>query len=475
MAGGSRGGGEESSRSLSDAGTLSLWDAISIIVGIVVGVSIFKVPPIVFSNTADPLLGLGAWLLGGLLALVGALCYAELATAYPRSGGDYVYLTLAYGRWMGFLFGWTQLAVILTGSIGSLAYVFADYTAGLLDFPAGSNVWVATAAVLVLTGVNFLGLRTGKTVQNLLTVAKLAGLAGLMLAGLALAGGGQSLRPERPVTGPGFGLAMVMVLYAYGGWNDSAFVAAEVRNRSRNMPLALIIGTVAITVLYLLVNGAYLAALGFEPLRDSETPAAEVLRAALGPPGAVAMSLLVMAASLGAVNALILTGSRVYSSLGEDHRLFARLSRWHPRWKSPIWSLAAQAAVSVLLILVVGTALGRSAFDAGLRTLRLQPLAWEQYEGGFDMLIAGTAPAFWFFFLSTGLSVFVLRFRDPQRQRPFAVPWYPLIPAAFCLMSLYMLYASIVHAKALSLLGIVPLLLGLPLYWISRRLSGRES
>ena len=215
---------------------LGLWDAVSVIVGIVVGVSIFKAPPAVFSNVGSPWEGIAAWGLGGLVALVGALCYAELATTYPGSGGDYLYLTRAYGPLVGFLFAWTRLAVILTGNIAALAYVFADYAVTLFRHAdPRAAVWFASAAVAGLTLFNVLGLKVGKSLQNVLSVSKVLGLAGLLITGL-LKGSATSWHASQPATGPGFGLAMVLVLYAYGGWNDAVFVAADVREPRRNMP-----------------------------------------------------------------------------------------------------------------------------------------------------------------------------------------------------------------------------------------------
>ena len=282
---------------------LGLWDAVSVIVGIVVGVSIFKAPPTVFSNVDDPVKGVAIWVLGGLVALDGALCYAELAATYPGSGADYLYLGRAYGPAVGFLFAWTRLAVILTGSIAALAYVFADYAVALLDFHPQSAAWFASAAVVVLTIFNVLGLKVGKSLQNLLTIAKALGLAGLVVAGL-LKGNATAWNASEPVSGPGFGLAMILVLYAYGGWNDAAFVTADVRNPSRNMPRALILGTLLITALYVLANIAYVHALGFVGLRSARAPAADVFGLWLGQRGAAGMSLLVMVSALGAVSGL---------------------------------------------------------------------------------------------------------------------------------------------------------------------------
>lgn len=446
---------------------LGLWDAVSIIVGIVVGVSIFRAPPLVFSNTAGPWAAIGAWLLGGVLSFIGALCYAELATTYPRIGGDYVYLTRAFGRWMGFLFGWAHVAVILPANIGIMAYAFADYAGPFFGLDARAAPWLAVAAVAVLSVLNLCGIVFGKFVQNILTIAKILGL--LAIIGAGFAAGGASWKAVEPVQGPGFGLAMVFVLYAYGGWNDSAFAAAEVRDRERNIPRALLLGTAGITAIYLLANLAYLASLGFEGARAASAPAASVLQNAVGEWGGKAISVIVMASALGAINGLIFTGARVYAALGADHRAFAVLGKWNYRIDAPVWSLLTQGLITFLLILAVGTYAGRDAIDASLRAVHLPIIPWDKYFGGFDTLIAGTAPVFWAFFLLTGLSLFVLRWKDSDLPRVFSAPLYPLTPLAFCLTSAYMLYSSATYARGISLLGIVPLLLGLPLYWLSNR------
>ncbi|MCO6453840.1 MAG: amino acid permease [Pirellulaceae bacterium] len=445
-----------------------MLDAVSIIVGIVVGTAIFKSPTLVFQNVTSAWQGMGLWVLGGVLSLIGGLCYAELATTYPRAGGDYEYLNRAFGRWVGFLFGWAQLVVILTGSIGSMGYAFADYAAGLWNLPHESTVWLAAGAIGVLTITNLLGLGVGKTAQHVLSGAKTLGLVGVIGLGL-FATPAPQLPAERLNVEPSLGLALVFVLYAYGGWNDAAFVAAEVRNRRRNLPLALLLGILGITVVYLLVNAAYLATLGFEGARQSWTPASDVAARAVGPWGARGISLLVMVSALGAINGLILTGSRVYVSLGADHRPLAWLGYWHHRLGAPIGSLVAQGVVSLLLVFAVGTVWGRAAIDGSLTAVGLSGLPWEKYFGGFETLVAGTAPVFWLFFLLTGLSQIVLRIRDPRRPRPFATPLYPLPPLVFCATCLFMLYSSLDYARSLALLGVVPLLLGLPLYALSAR------
>jgi amino acid transporter len=454
---------------------LGLWDAVSIIVGIVIGSSIYQTPPIIFQNVPGPWSALGLWLLCGVLALVGALCYAELATTYPRSGGDYVYLTRAFGPVAGFLFGWAQLAVILPGSMGAMAFIFGDYAADLFGVAPESRVGFATlagaAAVVALALTNAAGVVFGKGVQNALVATKVLGLGGIILIGLLRA------RPDAfqasPTTGdaPVFGVAMILVLYAYGGWNDAALVAADLRQR-RDITRALVLGTVGITVIYLAVNAAYILGLGFDDARRFRpTIASDLFRAGLGEAGGKVMNVLVMVSALGAVNGLLFTRTRLGSALGADHRVFAVLDRWHPTLRTPVWSLAVQSAITLAMIFLVGTAAGRGGIDAALAPVGLGPVPWDRYHGGFDTIFAGTAPVFWAFFLLTGLSLFVLRVKDPKVERPFAlpVPLFPLLPLAFCAMCVFGLYSAANYAGWVSLIGLIPLAAGLPLYWPSRR------
>jgi amino acid transporter len=306
----------------------------------------------------------------------------------------------------------------------------------------------------------------GKSVQNLLSAVKILGLIGIFVAAATCSTRG-SWATSGPMEEASLGLALVFVLYAYGGWNDTAFVAAEVRGQRRNLPLALFLGIGLITAIYLLVILAYLFVLGFEGAQQSATPAADVMQVVMGDWGRSIISGLVMVSALGAINGLILTGSRVYASLGADHSLFARLSRWDVQRGAPATALVVQGLIALLLVLAVGTAAGRQLIDATLQLLGRRALPWEEYFGGFETLVSGTAPVFWGFFLLTGISLFVLRIRDRQRPRPFTTPFFPLPPIIFCGMCGYMLYSSLTYAKGLAILGLLPLAVGLPLYAIS--------
>ena len=466
----------ESDPAMPIAPTLGLWDAVSIIVGIVVGTAIFKSPTMVFQNVAGPWQAMGVWLLGGLLSLIGALCYAELATTYPRSGGDYHYLTKAFGRSMGFLFGWAQLAVILTGSIASMAYAFADYAVNLWSLENVYTVWLAVGAIVALSVMNLLGVIVGKVIQNLLSVVKIVGLVGIVAAGLLSSSRG-SLASTGDLQGPGLGLALVFVFMPMAAGTMPRSWLPKSAGANGTCPWPSSWALALITVVYLLVILAYMLVLGFEGARQTYTPAADTMQRVfesfggdvMGAWGGKTISLLVMISALGAINGLILTGSRVYASLGADHRLFAWLAGWNQRLGAPVAALLAQGAIAVALVLAVGTEVGRGSIDATLRLIGINGLPWEEYFGGFETLVSGTAPVFWMFFMLTGISLFVLRVRDGKRPRPFSTPWFPLPPIIFCLTCAYMLYSSLDYAKGLSIIGLLPLAIGIPLYLISQR------
>jgi amino acid transporter len=449
---------------------LRLWDSVSIIIGIVIGVGIYKTAPDIFMLSSGPWLALAIWCFAGILSLIGAFCYAELGSTYPHSGGDYVYLTRAFHPAVGFLFGWAQFIVIRSGNIGMMAYVFGDYALNLwqpVENAETASLLYAIAAVTVLAVLNVLGVILGKGAQNLLTTLKIIGLAGIVVAGF--------LAPEAavPRAVPGafkwgeVGIAFVLVLYTYGGWNDAALVAAEQRNGKRNIALSLIVGTSLIALIYVLVNLAYLFALGYSRASHSTTIAADVLEHSLGRSGSVAISMLIAVSALGAINGMIFTGSRVYSTMGADSRLFAWLGRWHPRLGTPLWSLLTQWAITIALLLAVGTQTGQGLIDLAIRQFGFAAVQWKGH--GFETLLSWTSPAFWLFFLLTGLSLFVLRWKDRDIERPFTVPLFPVFPLIFCATCVFMLYSATDYAGKLALVPAVLVLAGLPLYFVSRQ------
>lgn len=424
--------------------TLSVVDACAIIVGIVVGVGIYRTPSIVAANVPNEAVFLLAWLLGGVVSVIGALCYAELATAYPHAGGDYHYFTRAFGRDIAFLFAWARLVVMQTGSIALLAFAFGDYASELFSLggPWSAAVYAALA-VSALTILNVIGVQQSKGTQKVLVAIKILGLTVVFIVGIVL--GTPSSAPASSST-PAFGLAMILVLLTYGGWNEAAYISAEVREGHRNMSRALLWSIGTITAIYLLINFTYVRGLGLAAMSQSKVVAADLMRQAIGVAGAIFISALVAIGALGSTNGTIFTGARTAYALGRDFSLLQFLGQWHETANTPVNALLAQGVIALCLILL------------GTRT-----------RGGFETMVDYTAPVFWFFFLLTGLSLFILRTTDPQTRRPFQVPLYPLTPLLFCAFSTFMLHSSLAYTGIGALAGVAALLAGVPVLLVMRR------
>jgi len=422
---------------------LRFVDVVAITVGIVVGAGIFRTPQLVAANASSEATVMLAWAVGGVVSLVGALCYAELATTYPHAGGDYHYLTRAFGHRLSFLFAWARMSVIQTGSIALLAFVFGDYAGHVFPLGSYSSSLYAALAVVALTGLNITGIRQGTLTQNILTIVEVLGLLLIIAAAFIIAPTPDPLVTNAPdaassaASAASFGLVMVFVLFTYSGWNEAVYVSAEMRGRRRNMALALIVSILVITALYMLVNFAYLHALGLEGTARSETIGADVMRRAVGEPGALIISMLIAVSALTSANATVITGARTNYALGRDFPSFAFLGKWNERQGTPINALIVQGAVALLLV--------------GLGT-------WTRK--GFGTIVEYTAPVFWFFFLLTGISLFVLRRKEPEATRPFRVPLYPLTPLVFCLTSAYLLYSSLAYTGVGALVGVAVLAVG---------------
>ncbi|MBD1892102.1 amino acid permease [Coleofasciculus sp. FACHB-SPT9] len=426
---------------------LAFIDAIALIVGIVIGAGIFETPSLVAAASGSEAVALSLWILGGGMSLVGALCYAELATAYPHAGGNYYYLMRAFGKNTAFFFAWARMTVIQTGSIALLAFVFGDYASQLLRLGNYSSSLYAGIAIALLTGLNIIGVQQGKWAQNWLTVAKVGGLLLVVIGGLAFAVPSLPEVPAAPATSQtNFGMAMLFVLLSYGGWNEAAYISAELRNVNRNMVRSLLVSIGIITTIYLAINFAYIHGLGLANMAASEAVAADLMRRAVGEPGAWFISFLIAISTLGAINATIFTGARTNYALGQDFSLFSFLGRWHHRASTPANALLVQGAIALALVF--------------LGTLTRE---------GFKTMVDYTAPVFWFFFLLSGISLLVLRVREPQVVRPFRVPLYPLTPLLFCAICAYLLYSSVAYTGVGALVGVAVAIAGAPLLLLSRR------
>ncbi|MGV3741213.1 MAG: APC family permease [Burkholderiaceae bacterium] len=444
---------------------LGLREAVALIVGVVIGAGIFKAPSMVAQMTGDAGTMFGAWLLGGIMSLIGALCYAELATAYANAGGDYHFLRRAYGSSVSFLFAWARFSVISTGSIALLAFVFGDYVNQVLPLggldPAWSSAIYGAAVVIVLSLVNIRGIRAGAATQTWLTVIEVGGLLLIVLAAIYIVAGGGAQQAATPVQATGgtthlsFGLAMVFVLLTYGGWNEAAYISAELKDGRRNMVKALVLSILIITALYLLVTWAYWRGLGMQGMAASDALAADLLGRAFGPLGEKLISVMIAVAALTSINATLIVGARSSYAAGCDWPVLAKLGCWHAQRGTPVNALAVQCAAALLLI-----AMG----------------AWA--GSGFKAMVEFTAPVFWLFFLLSGISLFVLRKREPSVERPFKVPLYPVLPLLFCAMCAYMLWSSLSYVYNQSLgglnaawIGVAVLALGLILLMLLKNSS----
>jgi amino acid transporter len=428
--------------------SLSVLDGALMMVGIIIGIGIFKFPQLVALNVGSEIAFILIWLAGGVVTLIGALVYAELAAAYPSTGGEYHFLTRAFGRNVGFMFAWARTTVIQTGAIALVAFALGDYAQEIYSLGANGPAIYAAAAVGMLTLLNVIGTYQSKTTQNLLSSVLIVAM--LTIVAVALASGGGTAKT--PAAGPSgaFGLAMVFVLLTYGGWNETAYLSAEVRNVRRDMIRILLAGTAIVTLVYLLVNFAYLHVLGLDGLRKTGTVAADVMRLGLGASAAIIVSLIICFAALSTMNATIFTGARLYHALGQDFSL-RRLRAWSDSGNNPRNAILVQSAVAAALVL----------FGAFARD-------------GFTAMVEYTAPVFWFFLLMVGIGFFVLRRRDPGRERPFRVPLYPLTPALFCLTCVYLFYSSLAYTGLGAIVGVTVLVLGAPVLFVIRTRQAPE-
>jgi amino acid transporter len=422
--------------------TLTVFDACTMIVGLIVGAGVFGTPSIVAGAMNDEMMVIAVWVAGGVFSIIGALCYAELATAFPSAGGEYHFIQRAYGRSLAFLYGWARMTVIVAGSIAVFAYLFGDYLSRVVNLGEYSSAIWAALVVFVLTAVNYRGISEGKVTQNIFTVLEVGGLLIIIVAGLLLAAPPAPL-PVAPAggggpwyLGAGIGTAMLFVLFTYGGWNDAAYISAEVKGE-RNMAKALLIAISVVAVLYVLIALAYMKGLGLYAMSRSDAVAADLLKAVWGTGGEKLISIMIAIAALTSVNGSIIVGARSNYALGKDWPLFGYIGQWHEASGSPRNAMVVQGVIALALV--------------GLGAVQ---------KSGFKGLVEYSLPVFWGFFLLVGIALFVLRAKEPNATRPFRVPLYPLLPALFVCMCGYLLYSSLTYHKGNALVGLGVLAIG---------------
>jgi basic amino acid/polyamine antiporter, APA family len=431
--------------------TLSMTDACAMIVGLIVGAGIFGTPSIVAGAVGDTGTLMAVWVIGGVFSIIGALCYAELATAFPSAGGEYHFIQRAFGRSLAFLYGWARMTVIVAGSIAVFAYLFGDYMSRVVNLGEYSSAIWAALVVVLLTAVNYRGIREGKATQNLFTTLEVGGLLLIVLAGLVFAGPPPAPAPVAGGGGPwymgaGLATAMIFVLFTYGGWNDAAYISAEVRNPSRNMARSLLIAISVVALLYLLVNLAYLKGLGYDAMARSDAVAADLLKTVWGSTGEKLIAVMIAIAALTSVNGSMIVGARSNYALGRDWPLLGYLGRWDEASGSPRNAMLVQGVIALALV--------------GLGAVQ---------KSGFKALVEYSLPVFWGFFLITGIALFVLRSKEPDAPRPFKVPLYPVLPAVFVLMCGYLLYSSLTYHRGNAMVGLAVLAAGAVVLFVAKQ------
>ena len=443
---------------------LGLFSGTMAVVGGIIGGGIFRTPAAVAERVRSPGLTLIAWVLGGVVALIGAFCFGELGQRRPKAGGGYVYLRETWGPLPAFLYGWALLLVIATGAIAAVAVTFASYALALLGLPERLTDPVATAAIVLLSGINYVGVRPAALTQNIFTVLKLAALATLIAAGVFAATSTAPYRPLPPSTARGgvvdvvvaLGAALVPVLFTYGGWQQTNFIAEEIVEPEKNLPRALVLGVVVVVAVYLLANVAYLRVLGPAGLAVSTAPAADLMRAQLGPAGGTLIAAGIAVSTFGFLNLVILVTPRVLQAMAADGVFFRALAELHPIHRTPAAAILFQAAWAIVLALT----------------------------GTFSELVDYVAFGDWIFFGLTVAGLFIYRARDVTplplptverglagegaAPRAFRVPGYPWTPALFVLAALYVVASAVLANPRNAFVGTGLLLLGVPVYLVQK-------
>lgn len=422
--------------------TLRLIDAIVLIIGIVVGAGIFRAPSVVASNTSSEYWFLGVWILGGIISIIGALCYSELSSTFPNAGGDYHFLKLAFGKRFSFLFAWARITVTQTGSIAILAYIAGDYLSQLFPIGAFSSTYYALIIIILISLFNILGIQFGTGIQKFLISLQFIGIFVIVVTGLLTEPStslsiSESHTHFTPSSTASVSLALIFVLLTFGGWNEAAYISSELKSGSKKMTFVLVASIVVITSIYLLINISFLRVLGLEGIANSEAVGVDMMSATLGERGVVLIGLLVVLSALTSLNTTVFTGARSNYALGKDFQTLSFLGRWNGSKSAPINSLILQGVIAIILVI----------FGAFTRN-------------GFESMVDFTAPVFWFFFLFTGISLFILRKKYPNVQRPFKVPLYPFTPMLFVAFCGYMLYSSLSYTGIGSLVSVAVLIAG---------------
>ena len=425
------------------ARVFTLLDATMINAGGIIGSGIFMVPATIALLTGSTSLILAVWVFGGLISLFGALSVAELGAAMPRAGGQFVYLNEAYGPVWGYLYGWSCVAVINTASIAAVGVAFSEYLSFFFPLSTMGIKSVAILSVILLTIINILDVKSGARAQNIFTLLKIGAIFGIISLGLVMDGGSaeniQPFYPDRPLpalVGP-LGLAMVSVLWTYDGWIFITYVAGEVKNPGRNIPLSLVFCMLIVISIYLLINFVFTYTLGIGAMGTSTLVASDSASIFLGEKGAALVSIIILISLLGANNGFILTSARINYAMARNRLFFQQAAKVHPKFKSPANALIIQAVWACALT----------------------------FSGTYNQLITYIIFASWIFYAMSCAAVIILRKKRPEMKRPYKTPGYPYIPIIFILFAVFLTFNTILEAPRDAAVGAGIILAGLPLYF----------
>jgi len=431
---------------------LGLWDVISIVIGGVIGSGIFLVPQAIAGNIPSPLLMLSVWLVGGLLSFFGALAFAEMGAAMPEAGGMYVFLREAYGPLPSFLFGWTLFLVIDSGAIATLAVAFSSkYLTYFFDMSPLMIKAVSIGVIIFLAAVNYVGVRSGANLQNVLTIIKTVALVAITGIVFVFAKG-NTANFVSPAPGPldsgflgNFGIALVATFWAYKGWESTTYSAGEIKKPERNLPLGILLGTVGVIGLYIAANLAYLYVLPVGAIAQSDRIASDAMNLAVGPIGASLVAFVILFSILGAANQNVLCSPRVYFAMARDGVFFKKIAETHPKYLTPHVSIIVISLWSIVLSLFFGT-----------------------FEQLFTYVVFGQ----WIFFGLTVAGVIVLRRKRPDMPRPYKTWGYPVTPVIFILGAFFVSLNSLIHGFRNAVGGLAIILLGVPVYYYWKKKNG---
>jgi basic amino acid/polyamine antiporter, APA family len=436
---------------------LGLFDGTMLVIGGIIGAGIFLNPAIVAERTGATSWTLAVWGLGGVVALIGAMCFGELGARHPKAGGSYVYLRDVFGPLPAFLYGWTYLVVVNSGGIAAVSVTFASYAARLFALPEASIRPLAVLALVLLHIINYYGVRPGAITTNIFTVLRLAALATLIITGLyAVAGSAAPAALARSAARPEMslgvlGAALIPVLFTYGGWQHSNHVAGEILRPEKNLPRALLLGVSTVVLFYMLANVAYLNSLGIDGLGRSVAPAADTMTAVLGPLGGRLIAFGIMCSTFGFLSLVILAGPRIYQAMADDGLFFESAARLHPRYRTPSVAIFVQAVWAVVLTV----------------------------SGDYGQLLDYVVFGDWIFFGLTVATLFFYRRRGAPPEGSAAYVWgYPVTPALFVLVAAFAVVSSVHSNPRNAAIGAALIACGIPvfLYWNwTRRVAGART